>query len=454
MVFRRNTVLLILRLLVILVVMMGVPFATSFIEADQLVFTYLVIFLVLVLLVIELLLFLNRNNRELSGFLENIRNRDFSIRFNEEELKGTRRQLYRTFNEVLQIYRDIRIEKEIQYRFLEHITELIEVGIMVIDREGKIVMMNTSAGNLLGTGTLATWDQVRKKNPEFAKAIDQIERSGRVLYGSGTEGSSVRLVIHANRTTMLEEPYTLLTFQDISPEVEENETGAYVKLMRTLNHEIKNSVAPISSLADTIMLILKHQDGSRKSLQEIDSANLDDIITSLETLQQRSNSLHEFIEEYHKLTRIPAPITQTIPAKTLFEETLSMFEADLANANIRFSTNYTNDIELRIDPAQIQQVLINLITNSIEALSETPEPDIELNCMPTSEGITVSVRDNGGGISTGDLENIFIPFYTTKKSGSGIGLSLVRQIMRLHGGNVRVSSKMGEGTTVYLDFQG
>lgn len=455
MVYRQHKWLLIGRLAVILGVMLCIPLAISLIEPDQLVFTFIVISLVLVLLSIELFIFLNRTNRELSGFLENIRNREFSIRFNEEDTKGSRRELYRTFNEVLKIYQGIRIEKEVQFRFLDHIVELIDVGIMVLDQQGKVVLANTAAGNLSGVPAAESWKQIAAKNPDFAASVDKLEGSGRELFTSGKAGTSTSLLIQAVRTTMLDEPYALITFQDVRNIVEDRETGAWMRLIRTLNHEIKNSVTPISSLADTLMMILSTGDGRPKTKSDLSPKNLEDIHESVKTLQKRSNSLHAFIEEYNKLTKIPAPHPEDIKVATLFEEAVSFCKSAWEYPEVQITiVKPEPGLTIHADNMLMQQVLINLVKNSLEAHRAGIEPVIILSASRVAKITTISVEDNGEGIPEDMLDDVFVPFYSTKKQGSGIGLSLTRRIMRLHGGNVRISSKSGEGTIVYLDFQG
>jgi nitrogen fixation/metabolism regulation signal transduction histidine kinase len=455
MVYRQNKLLLVLRLTVILAVVLCIPLAISLIEPEQLVFTFIVISLVLVLLSIELFIFLNRTNRELSGFLENIRNREFSIRFNEEDTRGSRRELYKTFNEVLKIYHDIRIEKEVQFRFLDHMVELIDVGIMVLDQQDKVVLTNTAAGNLSGVPSAESWKQVTAKNPGFAASVDRLKGSGRELFTSRTAGSATTLMIQVIRTSMLDEPYTLITFQDVRNIVEDRETGAWMRLMRTLNHEIKNSVTPISSLADTLMMILSTGDGRPKKIKDLIPKNLEDIHESVKTLQLRSNNLHSFIEEYNKLTKIPVPNPEDIKVASLLEETVSIFRGTHEYPEVQITiAKHEPGLTIHADNMLMQQVLINLIKNSMEANREGSEPSIILSAGRSGNITTINVEDNGEGIAEDILDNVFVPFYSTKKQGSGIGLSLTRQIMRLHGGNVRISSKPGAGTIVYLDFQG
>jgi nitrogen fixation/metabolism regulation signal transduction histidine kinase len=427
MVYKQNTLFLVLRLMVILAVMLTIPFIARFIERDQLVFTYIVIVIVLGILVFELIRFSNRSNRELTEFLQHILNRDFNIRFNVDKTRGARKDLYRTFNNVLQTYKEIKIEKEVQFRFLDHIVEL-------------------SPG---------TWEQIRKKNPAFTEALGAVKGPQRVLceFKSGPE--TIRLVIHVNRTSMLDEPYTLITFQDIGSVAEDMETGAWVRLMRILNHEIRNSITPISSLTETIMMVLQHEDGHPKEMHEISPQNLTDIMTSLEALQQRSDSLHQFINDYQQLTKIPAPAPVEIELKSFLDDIHSLFISEFDKRKIQFKLEIKPDKRMiKADRNQFQQVLINLIRNSIEALENITDPQLIIRSFPAQEQIVVSISDNGTGIDPEKIEEIFVPFYTTKPQGSGIGLSLARQVMRMHGGNIRIESKKGEGTRVYLEFQG
>jgi nitrogen fixation/metabolism regulation signal transduction histidine kinase len=453
MVYRRHFIGMILRLFVILGVMVCVPLCISLVEPGQLIFTLLVIGLMLVALVLELYFYMNRTLRELTQFLEHIRNRDFNLRFNEKESRGDRKDLYRTFNEVLEVYREIRIEREVHFRFLEHMVELIEVGIIVFDQDGRVVLWNTAATNLTGIPALGSWDQLVRKNEEFALQVGSIHESGRMLLEPLKHGSSGRLVVQVSRTRMLEESYSLMAIQDISSVVDHKETGAWIRLLRTLNHEIKNSVTPISSLADTIMMILKREGGQYKSVTELEQENLEDIITSVETLQQRSLGLRSFIDEYHRLTRIPAPDPVSFSCASLFREIKDTFKSELDRERVRLVIGEgTTGMEIRADRALIGQAMINLVRNSLDALSGHAEAEIHLSCKALPEELQLSVSDNGTGIDEDLMEDIFTPFFTTKTGGSGIGLSLVRQIMRLHGGQLKINSNKGKGTTVCLVF--
>ncbi len=286
------------------------------------------------------------------------------------EARGNRKNLYRTFNEVLDIYREIRIEKEVQFRFLEHIIELIEIGIIVFDHQGKVVLSNTAAADLTGVPAPRSWDHLIKRNPGIGASVGSLEVSVKALIEPGIPGTGKRLAVHVSRTKMLDRAYSLMAIQDIGEVVEQKETGAWIRLLRTLNHEIKNSVTPISSLADTVMMILQHEDGRDKNLEEIDAGNLSDMIVSVRTLQQRSRSLHDFIGEYHRLTKIPAPDPAEIPCRSLLEDTVLFMQPGLEELHIRAILDIQKEeLKIRADRALIDQALINLMNNSMDALA-------------------------------------------------------------------------------------
>ena len=274
-----------------------------------------------------------------------------------------------------------------------------------------------------------------------------------MLYEKKEAASAVQLIVQVSRTRMLEETYSLMTIQDVKGAMEHKETGAWIRLLRTLNHEIKNSITPIGSLADTLMLILKDEGGNYRPLGKLSQEHLNDIQLSAETLQQRSKSLYAFVSQYHKLTRIPPPEPEYIRCTDFIQELISLFSPELKEKNIRLIAECAQeDLVIRADRSLLEQALINLVSNASDAMESQPRPCIEIG-IGTGDGATIIlVEDNGSGIPEELLEEIYTPFFSTKGEGSGIGLPLVRQIMRLHGGFVSVTSAPGKGTRVQLHF--
>jgi signal transduction histidine kinase len=253
---------------------------------------------------------------------------------------------------------------------------------------------------------------------------------------------------------MIDKHYTLITLQDINSEIEQKEFEAWHKLIRILTHEIMNSVTPISSLSETMKSMLSDKAGSQKPLQDISSETITDILFSLNTIQKRSESLLDFVENYRKLTRVPKPVLEPVQIKPLLASIENLMREEFARQDITFAINVGDANQtLHLDASLIEQVIINLVRNSVHALEHRSNKKIEIKAYQEESTNVIEVHDNGKGIPEKELKDIFIPFFSTKKDGSGIGLSLSKQIMSLHNGRIRVSSKVDEGTSFYLVFR-
>ncbi|MFO7830103.1 MAG: ATP-binding protein, partial [Bacteroidales bacterium] len=249
------------------------------------------------------------------------------------------------------------------------------------------------------------------------------------------------------------EHFTLITFNDIKEEMEIKEVQSWQKLLRTLSHEIMNSVTPISSLSETSLLQIQHESGKLKDLSEINRKSLEKVQKALNTIEKRSSNLYHFVDDFRKLAKIPIPQKSKILVKDLVETVVQLMKPELTKSNITFrSSIYPNDLEIYADVSQIEQVLINLVLNAKDAVQKTKNPEIQINSKKSGDKISIEVVDNGDGIPNEQMDKIFIPFFTTKEKGSGIGLSLSRQIMQLHGGNIIVKSEPEKGTFFTLCF--
>ncbi len=454
MAFKSFTLQVFLRLILVLLALACFPLLFLYFDSGQLVFTFLVLAIIACLLIYDLIRYINQKNRQLAELLEQIQSRDFSVHYDIHKYKGSEKELYKSFNRIIRSYKEIRIDREVQYKFIQHIVELIDVGIIAINGKGKIILMNTAATKLLGTSGVLYWEQLQRKCRPFTEVIDGMKDTSRAMLESGDEEGKSDLAIHVIRTPLLDDDYTIIAFQNIKNEVEKRETEAWLKLIRTLNHEIKNSVTPISSLTETILMILQEQDGRTKELEKITPKNLEDIIHSIKTLEKRSNNLYDFVSEYNKLTRIPEPKKELTRLDHLLDETFQLFKADLEKEKILFTTKlHDPEASLNLDPVLIQQVLINLVKNCMEAFEDIPEKSVTISTKLSESGHhIIEVSDNGPGIDKTLIDQVFVPFFSTKGQGTGIGLALVRHIMTLHGGNVSLWSKPGTGTKISLKF--
>ena len=266
----------------------------------------------------------------------------------------------------------------------------------------------------------------------------------------------IQLAVYATEFRQKQKNFKLVSLQNITGELAEKEMEAWQSLVRVLTHEMMNSVTPISSLASTVnnMLLDESTDDKSELKTELEPEVISDIGHALQTIQKRSVSLLNFMENYRSLTRISKPDFQQVPISELFDRVTQLMKTQLDDKKINFHTNIDpSSLELTADPGMIEQVLINLLLNAIHAVEQTEPPAIKLTAEMGGRGyILVKVSDNGSGISEDSLEEIFIPFYTTKKGGSGIGLSLSRQILRQHHASITVNSIPNKETVFILKF--
>jgi len=239
----------------------------------------------------------------------------------------------------------------------------------------------------------------------------------------------------------------------VQEQLEEKEMEAWQNLIRVLTHEIMNSVTPIASLASTVNDLLTESPNQEKPIERIDTEIISDVRGALQTIEKRSHGLLNFVDAYRNLTRIPRPNLQIVSLSEFFSRLKKLMHSQITEGSIDLQVHIEPDnLQLAADPELIEQVLINLLLNAIEAVAKQPNPVIKIFAKLDDKGrITIQVIDNGTGISEEIAEKIFIPFFTTKKKGSGIGLSLSRQIMRMHRGSLGVLSKKGE-TVFTLKF--
>ena len=385
--------------------------------------------------------FVERTNRDLARFLAAIRYADFSQSFSGGGLGSSFDELKTAFNEVLDAFRRARAEKEEQARYLQTVVQHIGVGLLVFDRGGRVSLINNTAKRLLGVPRLGDIADLDSVSPSLAAALKNLGPRGRDL----VRFEEIQLALHASVFRTGGREHTLVALQDIGPDLDEKETEAWQNLIRVLTHEIMNSITPIASLAATADGMLK-EDG-------LDGETAEDIRTAVGTIQRRSEGLLQFVEAYRGLTRVPAPSFEIVPVAGLFARVEQLLRPQFAESGIELHTEVDPPgLELTADAGQVEQVLINLLSNAREATEGAAGARVDLSAHLARGKVVVKVEDNGSGIVEEALGKVFIPFFTTKQNGSGIGLSLCRQIMRLHRGSISVRSHPGERTVFSLRF--
>jgi nitrogen fixation/metabolism regulation signal transduction histidine kinase len=346
---------------------------------------------------------------------------------------------------------NIQVEKEAQFNYLEVIMESINTGIISVREDGEIVLINESARDILALPANLTWAELDKMHPALVSEIEKIRGRGNRLIEIRAGEMLKQLSVNLSTIKILNTGYRVITFQDIRTEIEQKEIEAWHKLVQILRHEIRNSVTPIASMTETILMLLEDQDGNTKSLRGLQETDLADIHSSVRTIHGRSERLFDFVEKYRELTKLPPPRLEKISVNMLLERLVDMFRSQAEGSEILFR-KLERDPVIQGDQGMIEQALINLLRNSIHALAGREGGRVILSADCDSDKVLLTCEDNGPGIEAGILEDIFLPFYTTKDEGTGIGLSLTRQIMNLHGGTITAESQPGEKTRFSLVF--
>lgn len=399
----------------------------------------------------ELYRFQRKAQDELQQFVESIHYRDFSRYFDVKHAPAELQPLREGFNQINSTFKVISKEKETQYQYLQKILELVDTGILSYEGEnGEVLWMNESLKKMLQVPYLKTIHSLAKRDHELYEDIIALKPGDGKITKAHLEKGSFKVLLSATAFQTEGKKFKLIAFQNINEALDETESKAWQKLLSVMTHEIMNSVAPISSLADT----LKNRLEKSVSHMTNKSSAVHDLELGIETIKRRSEGLLKFAETYRNLNKITTPNLKAIYVRDLFEGLHQLMEPTLVQKNIELDIVLKDtDLLLQADTSLVEQVLINLIVNAIEAVKDSPEPQIILSAsLLPNRKIVVKVADNGSGMSEEIMDKIFIPFFSTKKNGSGIGLSLCKQIMMLHKGNITVQSRLAEGTVFSLQF--
>ncbi|QEC52634.1 histidine kinase/DNA gyrase B/HSP90-like ATPase [Anseongella ginsenosidimutans] len=386
--------------------------------------------------------YITRVNRKLALFLESIHYSDFSIRFSSDNKLGKSfRDLNRQFNQVLEAFREARAEKEANLKYIDTIVQQINIGVLSFDSSGKVELINPAAFRLLGIYRLRNIAELENSHDGLANLFWRLPSGSKSLYPMS---QNLQLSVSATGLRLQGKLIKLVSLQNIHSELQDKELEAWQNLARILRHEIMNSITPIVSLIGTMKEIVEN-DLQTYRLPENATADLRE---ALQTVENRSRGIMNFVNAYRDYTSLPKPHFSTIRVKDIIHSVTQLMDPDLKQEGIQLRSKVQpGDLEITADGEQLHMVLINLIKNARDALLETPDGVISLKAFRNQQQVILEISDNGPGIEAEAMENIFIPFFTTKKKGSGIGLSLSRQIIQLHGGQLRAHSVADKGST-------
>ena len=445
MIFNRLDVRLLGRLVLLVAALVGGGYVTLH-HAYGLAFGALVLLLILVL---DLARYLTRGQQALADFTLALKYRDFSRQYPAQSAPPSLRPLHEAFNQVNDTFRALRAEQEGQFQYLQTILALLDTGIVSYDAAGTVAWVNEAFKQTLHLPYLKNIQALQSRQPVLYEAICRALPGQPVVVKLTVGLQTVQLLVSATQFKLRGEAFTLLAFKNVSQALADTETAAWQQLLRVMTHEIMNSVAPIASLADSLG---RHVQRARQL--EASAELLDDLGTGIRIIQQRSEGLLRFAQVYRNFSTLASPQRTTLYVQELLQATRQLLAEQLAAQGIEVTLSVRPaHLTLHADGHLLEQVLINLVLNAAQAVTQTRNPRISLLAWPDEQKrVVIEVKDNGTGITADVLDSIFIPFFTTRPNGSGIGLSLAKQIMQLHQGSIQVHSVEGAGSSFQLWF--
>lgn len=406
-----------------------------------------------IVLMVEFIYFVEKGYRQITHMLESLKERDFTLRFNPVEKGNVFDNQAKILTQLMKTYQEIRIEKEAHYQFLNLIVDQLTYGIICFDSEGHVSLANKTIKDLCGVNEIANISILNRLDNVLSSELEHLKTGEERLISVVNEGELSKYAISCNEIKLLDKTYKLIAFHNLHSTLQEHELDSHKKLIRILTHEIMNSVTPILSLSEAMNENLQDERGNKRKLSDLSKIEVNDIMLGYEAIETRSRALMRFVNDFRSLTRLPKPQFESVSIENLFKNILSLYKATIDEKGIKLSIYISTSINnIYADRSMVEQIIINLLKNSVEALENTFRPIIIIEVTSEKNYILVTISDNGKGIPAEDLDKVFIPFFSTKKDGSGIGLSLSQHMMHLHEGTIHLKSVPGLKTTFTLRF--
>lgn len=397
--------------------------------------------------------FVNRTNQELVNFITGLRFNDYMQTFTLKHLGGTFRELESAMNLTVKKVKELRSEKEQQAAYFQALVEHMPLPLFFIFPDGRIEVLNNATRRVFNVADITNLEELESFGPGFARDVRQIQPGESLLATVIIDDTQNQFIISATQINMAGKLQKLISMQNVQSQIDATELATWQNLLRVTSHEILNSLSPVSSLAKTTQGLVDDYIKTHK-IKPSEREDLVDISDGLETLVRRSEGLTAFVHSYRQLTRMPPPKMAKIGLGPYFRRMESLVHEDLQKRKINLEISVTpKTLSVRADEGMLDQSLINLIKNAAEALAKTKKPKIEIRAyFSTRSQVVIEVEDNGPGIAPDKRDQIFVPFFTTKDSGSGVGLTLVRYIMLSHGGTASYHPGPKKGSVFRLAF--
>ena len=449
MVFKSFRLFIFFRLILLSITIYGILYLFNY---TQLYFTEIIISLLFCYQIFSLTRFLETTNRGLTRFLNSVKYSDFTQSFSSGQKGSSFNELNKAFDDVIKEFHKARMEKEEHYRYLQTVIRHIGIGLIAYDVNGDVDLINNAFKKQLKLVSLNNINHIKGYRTPLKEKLLCIKPGERDLVKIHDEDVIYQFAIYATAYSMRNINYLLVSIQNIQSELDEKEMESWQKLIRVLTHEIMNSITPISSLSGTAHSIL--ESNWDKLISDETEEALIDVKDAVKTIENRSKGMMNFVQSYRSLTHIPHPEFEVIAIEELFNRMSQLMKPQFEKTGITCTASVEpNDIEITVDTGLIEQVIINIVKNAIEAVRDKSHPEIGLSAHIDDYGkAVVQISDNGQGMEASVAEQIFIPFFTTKAYGSGIGLAFSKQVMRLHNGTISVKSKLDVKTVFTLRF--
>lgn len=399
-----------------------------------------------------LVYYVNQTNRKIAYFFDAIKNEDFTLRFPEKLSVKSLEELNHSLNMLNDMIQDIHLKKQAQEQYYQEILRQADIGIFTINEKGHILYANPTVQNVLNYKPLNHIKQLNQIDPALYALFENLEPFENTLYSLGNERGKRELTLKCTPISIERKKLLLVIVHDIQKELDDKQTDSWVKLIRVLTHEIMNTITPITSISESILKYFRKGNGMATP-EELGDVQIKNTAKGLEVIREQGNDLMSFVQSYRTFLSVPKPDRKLIPAKKILEKVrLLLQEYTSTHPTTLNAVCEPQDLELYVDEKQLTQILLNLGKNAQQSIENQKDGSILIYAGIDTQGKKfISVTDNGPGISDEHIDEIFVPFFTTKNTGTGIGLSLSKQIMRLHGGSIRVISN--ENTTFTLTFE-
>lgn len=416
-------------------------------QKDNLQFATIYFIIILIAQAIILYNYLHRKNQKIIDYIKNITQHDTDDKLLKTSFNLSDQFLKNISNTLSSQYQKLEQEKQFHKFYLSYVLESVNVGIIAMNNN-TIEFHNSHIKSLfkIENEIISKTEQL---DSSLYNILKKVKLNSPIIQSFNIKGEVIPLSIHLTHFKLDEKEIKLYTFYNVKSELQENEIKTWQEVIRVISHEIMNSISPIKSLSSTMVETL---------VEELKNDNISknqviNILEGIEAIEKRSISLSDFVKNYKQLTKIPKPVMKEFNIIDLFVRIEKLFQTEIQKQEIQFSIKTEpEDIILIADENLLEQIIINIITNSIQALEKIEKKKLEIGAIKEQSKVLISITDNGKGISEDEMDKVFLPFFTTKKQGSGIGLSLAQQVMKLHKGNISVQSIPYKKTNFTLSF--